>query len=390
MTTGDAGAAAAAAASTADGPGAALPGAAGDAPPPGPDRWSVWRGELFGSAWRSTTTLLLGALLALLAVRAADWALLHAVFRADAAACRAAAHAGACWGVIAEKLRPIAFGRYPYAEQWRPAVVTVLLLGLAAGSAWPRVWRPALAAAWAAVLGAAGVLMWGGAFGLVFVPTTRWGGLPLSLLLAIGGLAFALPLGVALALGRRSGMAVLRTLAVAYIEVVRGVPLISVLFMATFLLPLVLPGGWTLDVLLRVVVGIVLFTAAYLAEVVRGGLQAVPAGQIDAARALGLGRWQVQRHVVLPLALRKVVPALMNSVIGALKDSSLVTVVGLYELTGSLSLALGGDPLWRPFYLEGYLFVAAVYWTLCFTLSRYSLWVERRLRAGAGDPRRRR
>ena len=349
---------------------------------------SVRRDELFGSPLRAATTLLLGALLAWCAVRAADWALLNAVFRPDAAACRAAEHAGACWGVIAEKLRPIAFGRYPYEAQWRPAVVTVLLLGLVVGSAWPRAWRPALAAVWIAVLAAVGVLMRGGVFGLAEVPTARWGGLPLSLLLAIVGLALALPLGIALALGRRSNMPVVRTLAATYIEVVRGVPLISVLFMATFMLPLLLPGGWTLDVLLRVLAGIVLFTAAYLAEVVRGGLQAVPAGQIDAARALGLGRWQVQRWVVLPQALRMVVPALMNSVIGALKDSSLVTVVGLYELTGSLSLALGGDPVWRPFYLEGYLFIAAVYWGMCFSLSRWSLWVEGRLRGGGEESAR--
>ena len=359
------------------------------APPSGTSRWRLWQAELFGSAWRAALTLGLGALLAWGAFRAVDWGLLHAVFRPDAAACRAAEHAGACWGVIAEKLRPILFGRYPHAEQWRPALVTALLLGLAVASGWPRCWRPALVLAWALGLGATGALLWGGVAGLEFVPTTRWGGLPLSLLLALGGLAFALPLGVALALARRSDMAVLRTLAASYIEVLRGVPLISVLFMATFMLPLVLPSGWRLDVLLRVWAAVVLFTAAYLAEVVRGGLQAVPAAQVEAARALGLGRWQVQRLVVLPLALRKVVPALMNSVIGSLKDSSLVTVVGLYELTGSLSLALGGDPLWRPFYLEGYLFVAAVYWGLCLSLSRYSLWIERRLRVDAGAGRRR-
>ena len=313
-------------------------------------------------------------------MRAADWALLNAVFRPDAAACRAAEHAGACWGVIAEKLRPIAFGRYPYEAQWRPARgdgAAARAGGRQRLAARPggRRWRRC----GSSVLAAVGVLMRGGVFGLAEVPTARWGGLPLSLLLAIVGLALALPLGVALALGRRSTMPVVRTLAATYIEVVRGVPLISVLFMATFMLPLLLPGGWPLDVLLRVLAGIVLFTAAYLAEVVRGGLQAVPAGQIDAARALGLGRWQVQRWVVLPQALRMVVPALMNSVIGALKDSSLVTVVGLYELTGSLSLALGGDPVWRPFYLEGYLFIAAVYWGMCFSLSRWSLWVEGRL-----------
>jgi general L-amino acid transport system permease protein len=172
---------------------------------------------------------------------------------------------------------------------------------------------------------------------------------------------------------------VARTLCRTYIELVRGVPLISVLFMASFLLPLLLPG-WGGDVLVRVLAGLALFAAAYLAEVVRGGLQSVPAGQADSARALGMSPWQVHAFVVLPQALRAVVPALMNSVIGTLKDSSLVTVVGLYDLTGALSLALGGDPTWRPFYLEGYLFVAALYWTLCFSLSRYSRWIEGRLR----------
>jgi general L-amino acid transport system permease protein len=184
---------------------------------------------------------------------------------------------------------------------------------------------------------------------------------------------------VALALGRRSELPVVRTVCATYIEIVRGVPLISVLFMATFMLPLVLPQGWRPDVLVRVLVGLVMFSGAYLAEVVRGGLQSVPRGQLEAARALGLRPWQVQRSVVLPQALRAVVPSLMNSIIGTLKDSSLVTVVGLYELSGALSLALGGDPVWRPFYLEGYLFISAVYFTLCFSLSQYSRWVERRL-----------
>jgi general L-amino acid transport system permease protein len=184
-----------------------------------------------------------------------------------------------------------------------------------------------------------------------------------------------------LALGRRSRWPVARSVCATYIELVRGVPLISVLFMASFMLPLLLPPGLQLDVMLRVLVGITLFTAAYLAEVVRGGLQAVPAGQLLAARALGLGTWQVQRYIVLPQALRATVPALVNSFIGTFKDTSLVAIVSLYELTGGLMLALGGDPTWRPFYLEGYLFIGAVYWVFCFAMSRYSRWIEGRLRA---------
>ncbi len=321
------------------------------------------------------------ALLAWIGVYVADWAVLHAVFRPDAPACRAVPH-GACWGVIAEKWRPILFGRYPYEDQWRPAIAVTLLTSTTLLSAWPRSWRAWLVPLWAGMLALFVLLMRGGAFGLEYVPTNRWGGLPLTIGLAVVSLALAFPLALLLALGRRSHWPAVRTLCVTYIELVRGVPLISVLFMASFLLPLLWPVGWQPDVLLRVLAGLSLFVAAYLAEIVRGGLQAVPRGQIEVAMALGFRRWPVQRDIVLPQALRMVVPALMNTVIGTLKDTSLVTVVGLFELTGALSLALGGDPAWRPFYLEGYLFIALVYWLLCFGLSRYSAWLERRLVKG--------
>jgi general L-amino acid transport system permease protein len=338
-----------------------------------------WRAELFGSAARSVASVLLLALLSVVLFHLLDWGVLRAVFRPDAGACRETAEVGACWGVITEKIRPILFGRYPYELQWRPALATALIALLVGLSAWERSWRLWLLPLWAAGLALFVWLMRGGVGGLALVPSNRWGGLPLTLMLSIAGLALAFPPAVLLALGRRSSWPVVRTLSATYIELIRGVPLISVLFMASFLLPLLVPAGWQPDVLFRVLAGISLFAAAYLAEIIRGGLQAVPKGQIDAAVALGLRRWQVQREVVLPQALKMVVPALMNSVIGILKDSSLVTVVGLYELTGALSLALGGDPVWRPFYLEGYLFIAAIYWLLCFGLSRYGHWIERKM-----------
>lgn len=342
---------------------------------------TAWRQDLFGSLWRTAMTVLLAALALALAARVLPWALGRAIVRPDAGACRALDHAGACWGVVVEKFRAIIFGRYPYPQQWRPALGTLGLTALAVLSAWPRTWRWWLAGTWLMALGGFVLLMHGwAALGWEVVPTSRWSGLPLSLLLSLLALALALPFGVLLALGRRSELPLLRALCRTYIELVRGVPLISVLFMAAFLLPLLVPRAWQPDIFLRVFLGLAAFAAAYLAEVVRGGLQAVAPGQLDSARALGLGRWQVQRHVVLPQALRAVVPALMNSVIGTLKDSSLVTVVGLYELTGALSLALGGDPTWRPFYLEGYLFISFIYWITCFSLSRYSRWLERRLR----------
>ncbi|MEO8303518.1 MAG: amino acid ABC transporter permease, partial [Betaproteobacteria bacterium] len=231
------------------------------------------------------------------------------------------------------------------------------------------------------VLAAFFTLMSGGVFGLTEVDTARWGGFPLTIMLSTIGLAVAFPLSIGVALGRRSRLPGIRTLCVLYVELIRGVPLISVLFMASFMFPLFMPAGMTIDVLVRVQVGIILFSAAYLAEVVRGGLQALPQGQIEAAESLGLSYWQTTRKIVLPQALRLVVPAIMNTFIGTFKDTSLVTIVSLYDLTGALQLALG-DADWRKFFLEGQLFVAGIYFVCCFAMSRYSQWVERHLNTG--------
>ena len=198
-------------------------------------------------------------------------------------------------------------------------------------------------------------------------------------MLATLSIVLAFPLAVAVALGRRSRMPAIRSLCVIYVELIRGVPLISVLFMASFMFPLFMPPGTTIDVLLRVLVGITLFAAAYMAEIVRGGLQAVPKGQFEAADSLGLGYWQAQRKIVLPQALATVVPGIMNNFISIFKDTSLVTIVSLYELTGAMGLALNSDADWRPFKIEAYLFIAAVYFCFCFAMSRYSLWIERQL-----------
>nr|WP_229722587.1 amino acid ABC transporter permease [Xylophilus rhododendri] len=336
-----------------------------------------WRRDLFGGPLRTAATVLLALLAAWALWHLLRWGVADAVFRADAEACRAAR--GACWGVVAEKWRPIVFGRYPYEGQWRPAIAATLLAAVTLLSAWPRAWKPWLALAWLLAVAVGGVLMHGGVLGLPPVPTAQWGGLPLTIGLAVAGLALAFPLALLLALGRRSRLPVARTLAATYVELVRGVPLISVLFTASFLLPLLWPSGWRPDVLMRVLIGLVLFVAAYLAEVIRGGLQAVPRGQVDAAMALGFSRWSVQLNIVLPQALRLTVPAIVNVVVGTLKDTSLVTVVGLFELTGALGLALGGDPVWRAFYLEGYLFIGLLYWVLCYGLARYGRWLEGRL-----------
>ena len=340
------------------------------------------RTNLF-DGWRNTlATLVVLGLLALCIPKLVSWALINAIFVPDNAACRAMAeHSGACWGVVAEKYRLILFGRYPFAEQWRPLVACVLLVCLLVASCYRGFWKPWLLAAWAVVLPLIFVLMFGGVAGLTLVETSMWGGFPLTLLLATLSLVMAFPLAIAVALGRQSRMPGIRTLCVLYVELIRGVPLITVLFMASFMFPLFMPEGKQIDVLLRVLVGMTLFTAAYLAEVVRGGLQALPKGQVEAAQSLGLSSWQTTRKIVLPQALRLVVPAIMNTFIGAFKDTSLVTIVSLYDLTGAVQLALG-DANWRKFFLEGQLFVAAIYFVACFAMSRYSRWIERHLNTG--------
>lgn len=339
------------------------------------------RQNLFVSVANGVATLLLGVVSAVAIWHVFRWSVVDAIWRPDFLACHALDHSGACWGVISEKFRLIFFGRYPYEEQWRPLIATLIMLALIVASCYPGLWKKKLIAFWAVGLTLFLVLMHGGWFGLSVIETERWGGFPLTLLLSSTGLAAAFPLAVLVALGRRSQLPGIRSLCVAYVELIRGVPLISVLFMASFLFPLFMPPGVSLDVLLRVLIGIILFSAAYLAEVVRGGLQAVPAGQFEAAATLGLGYWQTQRKIVLPQALQAVVPAIVNTFIGTFKDTSLVTIVSLYELTGALQLALA-DADWRSYFLEGYLFIALIYFVCCFSMSRYSLWIEKRLHSG--------
>jgi len=355
------------------------PIAARCAPPraAGPLRWI--RAELFGSWPNGVATLALIGLFAWWLPPLVDWAVLRAVFAPSLDACQAARGSGACWGAVAEKYRLVIFGRYPFDEQWRPFVATTALLGLLAASCSRALWSRWLALAWPAVLAGFFVLMRGGVFGLTRVPTDRWGGLPLTIILSTLSIALAFPLAVLVALGRRGSLPALRALCTVYVELVRGVPLVSVLFMASFMVPLFMPPGLTIDVMVRVLAGITLFAAAYLAEVVRGGLQAIPKGQVEAAACLGLGYWRTQGRIVLPQALALVLPGIMNSFIATFKDTSLVTIVSLYELTGSLGLAFNSDAAWRPYKIEGYLFIALIYFTFCYSMSRFSLRVERRL-----------
>lgn len=324
--------------------------------------------------WNGLLSVVLGLLLLRILLPFVEWAFVDAVWLPDSAACRASE--GACWGFIAEKHRFILFGTYPYEQHWRPALATVLLLFLWLISSLRRFWNPGLAAIWAAGLFFIGILMWGGVPGLPPVENERWGGLILTLLLTTFGLVIAFPLSILVALGRRSEMPVIRALCVGYIELVRGVPLISLLFMASVMLPLFLPAGVSVDKLLRAQIAMILFATAYLAEVVRGGLQAIPAAQYEAAAAVGLGYWGRMGYVILPQALRIAVPPLVNTFIGFFKDTSLVLIIGLFDLLSTIKVSLN-DPAWAGSGVEAYVFAALVYFLFCYTMSLYSRRFEK-------------
>jgi general L-amino acid transport system permease protein len=337
------------------------------------------RTNLFNSVLNTILTLAAVYLLALTIPPVVRWAFVDAIWHAENGhACHGD---GACWAFIAEKGRFILFGRFPYEEHWRPLFVVVIFVAVILASCDRRLWGRRLAILWLSGLTAVGVLMWGGVLGMSYVETSLWNGLPLTLILAVVGMVFAFPLAILLALGRRSELPAVRAICVGYIELVRGVPLITVLFMASVMLPLFLPTGMTIDKLLRAQVAFILFAAAYLAEIVRGGLQAIPRGQYEAADSIGLSYWQRTRLIILPQALALVIPPLVNSFIGAFKNTSLVIIIGLFDLLGTTNAALS-DANWRGFYLEAYVFTAAIYWTFCFFMSRYSQMLEREFNKG--------
>ena len=348
-----------------------------------PNTWSGasvlhWlRTQLFSSPLNTLLTILSVWLLFAFVPGLVDWFLLNATVSATSAQeCRKVT--GACWSVIVEKHRLILFGVYPYEEQWRPLLAMLLMLGVIILSGVRRFWNFSLLLFWAIALVGAAVLMWGGVFGLTYVENSRWGGLPLTLMLSTFGIAFAFPLGIVLALGRRSNMPAIKTICIVYIELIRGVPLISLLFMSAVMLPLFLPEGLTIDKLLRAQVAIILFAAAYMAETIRGGLQAIPKGQFEGADSLGLTYWQQMRLIVLPQALKIVIPPLVGLFIALFKDTSLVVIIGIYDLTQAAKAALV-DQAWRGFSIEIYVFISAIYFVFCYSMSKYSQSLEKRL-----------
>ena len=334
------------------------------------------RQNLFSTPVNALLTVVAIAFLAVALPPLVDWAILDATWsgktRADCTS------GGACWVFIGARLDQFIYGFYPAGERWRVDLCFVLF---AAGLV-PFLWSYVRRKFWSGVylflvfpLLAFGLLV-GGVFGLPVVGTEKWGGLMLTLVVAGVGIVASLPIGVLLALGRRSDMPVIRVLCIMFIEFWRGIPLITVLFMASVMLPLFLPPGVTFDKLLRALIGVSLFAGAYMAEVVRGGLQAIPRGQYEAAEALGLGYWRAMALVILPQALRVVIPGIANVAIALFKDTTLVLIISLFDFLGMIQAALT-DPKWLGLAVEGYVFAAAVFWVFCFLMSRYSLRLEK-------------
>ncbi|GMG85196.1 amino acid ABC transporter permease [Paralimibaculum aggregatum] len=339
--------------------------------------WTRLRNALFRTPMQGAITLVLALLLAGFAPGLVEWALIDAVWLpSDPAACTEPG-AGACWAVVSEKYRVMLFGAFPYSEHWRALLAMLLIVAGFVYSAFPRHWRARLAAIWLGLLALVLWLMLGG-FGLRPLSTSDWGGLPLTLILFAGTVTFGMPLSLFLALGRESQLPAFRWICIGMIELFRGLPLLVVLFLASLLIPLFLGDGMTIDKFVRALVGMVLFFGAYASEIIRGGLQALPRGQYESARALGLTYWPMMITVILPQALRIVVPALVNDIIRAFKNTSFVAVIGLFDFLGATKAALE-DPLWVRYSLEAYLFLIAVYFAFCWTMSRYASWVERRL-----------
>jgi general L-amino acid transport system permease protein len=337
------------------------------------------RSNLFNGWFNSILTLVTIFFLWKIVPPLFRWAFLDSVWRTSGQGCREAA--GACWSIVSTNIRFIIFGFFPYDQQWRPFLAMFILFGMLFYSRNRNHWSKYLGYGWILALFVMGLLMKGGIFGLKAVESTQWGGLPLTLLLSVFGLTAAYPLGVLLALGRQSQMRGVKWLCVLYIELIRGVPLISLLFMSSIIFPLFLPEGITINKILRAQVAIILFTGAYIAEVVRGGLQGMSRGQYEAAESMGLNYYLTMRLVILPQALKIVIPPTVSILISAFKDTSLVVIIALWDLLKTTQSVLS-NPEWMGFSREAYIFIAILYFLGCFSMSNYSRKLERELSAG--------
>ena len=352
--------------------------------PPPTEKIAVlrWMKEnLFASPANTVLTVILVAALVYWVPPFIQWAIIDAIwYTPDPEVCRQSD--GACWAVVGEKHRPMLFGLYPYEEHWRLVVALAVYLGSFTITLIRRFWYwKILVPLWAFAVTTISIMLWGGVFGLTFVETSQWGGLPLTMVLFSGTVVLGFPIAILLALGRRSHLPLIKAVSVTIIESLRGVPLITILFVAVNVFPLALPDGLEFDKLIRVMVGMAIFFACYQAEVIRGGLQAIPRGQYEAAESLGLSYWQMTTRIILPQALRIALPGIVNHIIAALKNTSFVLIIGLFDIL-TATTAVMQDPLWRRWFVEAYLFVAAVYFFFCYVLSKYSQQVERWLSEG--------
>lgn len=351
--------------------------------------WARTRERLFSGPFNIVLTVVSAVVIATVAVPLLRFLVIDAIWdgasRVDCLAETVGRPVGACWPFIGAKFTQLVYGFYPWGQHWRVDLTFVLGAVLLVPLLIPRApWKLANAILFFGIYPiVAFYLLVGGRFGLDHVETRSWGGLLVTLVVAGTGIVVSLPLGILLALGRRSQMPIVHSLSVVFIEFWRGVPLITILFFSSYMLPLFLPGTWTLDALLRVLIGTALFASAYMAEVVRAGLQAIPRGQIEAGQALGLGYWRIMGLIVMPQALRLVIPGIVNTFIGLFKDTTLVLIVAIFDFLGQMRAAFA-DPNWATpnTLFTGFAFAGIVYFLFCFGMSRYSLFVEHRLKRG--------
>jgi general L-amino acid transport system permease protein len=308
------------------------------------------------------------------------WAFIDSLLFSTAKECQTCK--GACWSVITKNIRFILFGFYPHELQWRPLLAMVIMIGLIVFTWDRRHWKKPLAYFWVAGIICMGVLMSGGVLGLDAVEITKWSGLPLTFMLAIFGMAVAYPLGVLLALGRRSKMPAVKILSIAYIEIIRGMPLITLLFMSVVMFPLFMPKWISINKIINAQVALIMFTSAYISEVVRGGLQGISLRQHEAAQSLGLNYYQTMLLVILPQALKIVIPPTVSILITAFKDTSLLAIIALYDLLKTTESVLS-IPEWMEFSSEAYIFIAIIYFLCCFVMSEYSRKLDKELSTGS-------
>jgi len=342
------------------------------------------RENLFSSPLNAALTIASCCFLYLVIPPFFQWAILDAAWWGNSNK-DCAGYDGACWAVVTARFGQFVYGFYPEEERWRPNLVLMLFVINLLPVLWDKMPGRTIAALFL-VTGfplVALFLIFGG-IGLEVVPTPKWGGFMLNLIMAAVAIIYSLPIGILLALGRRSEFPIISRFCVLFIEFWRGVPLITVLVMASFMLPFFLPEGFNFNELLRALVGLTLFSSAYMAEVVRGGLQALPKGQTEAARAMGLTYWQSIRLVIMPQALKITIPAIVNTFIGLFKDTSLVIVIGLFDLL-QVAKSSVTDTNWLGLEHETYIFVALVFFIACFAMSRYSLYLERKLDTNRRD-----